>query len=222
MSELQMEPGWVTPAQLKELVRRRGNESIGFQKDTSRLLKNVGDWLGWPVRLQRDLFERMGISAVVMPLAPGAKLVSDCAPAFEMQEGWVTPTQLKGLIETRGQDAPVFTHTALMQLRDTVDCRVDWLFWPLRLQRELFEKVRIKAVVMPLGLGGRLVDDYTHPPRPNSAAPDRKAFERWVEARGWSHARAGDGYVDPRANGAWEFRCEIAHSDMPATEEAGV
>lgn len=88
MTELKMQPGWVTPAQLHMLIEQRGvADSPVFGRLTATELRKKGDWREWPEHVQHEVFQQLGIAGVVMPLGPGGKLVSECAV---VQNHWNT------------------------------------------------------------------------------------------------------------------------------------
>ena len=80
LTHLQLPAGWVTPAQFKELISQRAEENHAFGRNVRALnMAHDNDWRKWPQHLQQDVFEKLGVTAVLMPIGVGGAVVSDCS-----------------------------------------------------------------------------------------------------------------------------------------------
>jgi hypothetical protein len=68
---------FVTLSEFHALIERRGIENPAFARNTDMLFKHTDEWRKWPLHLQQDMFAKLGIAAIVMPLGPGGVVVSD-------------------------------------------------------------------------------------------------------------------------------------------------
>lgn len=65
----------VTPAEFQALIDARAAENPAFARNTKMLFEHQGEWRKWPLHLQKDVFAKLGVDAVMMPLGPGGVLV---------------------------------------------------------------------------------------------------------------------------------------------------
>ncbi len=65
----------VSLTEFNERLMKRAATNEAFARNTAMLARSYGDWRKWPLHLQKDVFQKLHVGAVLMPLGPGGEVV---------------------------------------------------------------------------------------------------------------------------------------------------